>query len=148
MFRKLDLDLCGIAIFPDVRGPTDPMPMPSPATRKTGYSTMNWQCVANLSFHHEIGHNMGIRHDRYVDNAPAKFYNHGYTNLPKKMRTIMAYNDQCANFYSAPNNYCVRINWFSSKTIKAGKVALGAANGSTDNTKRLKQTVKAVSKYY
>ncbi|HET7679435.1 MAG TPA: zinc-dependent metalloprotease family protein [Xanthobacteraceae bacterium] len=140
LFRKNDPSFCGIAWFPG-SSPNAAQPMPSAATAIFGYSVMNWTCVTNLSFHHEIGHNMGARHDRYVDNAKPG-YNHGFVNKPKKMRTVMAYADAC----SAVGLFCTRINWFSSSTIQAtGGVVIGSA--ANDNTRRLKETKTAVSKY-
>src|SRR5262249_21213133 len=70
--RSNNQGLCGIANltdFPDAR-----------KRNNFAYSVMNWQCVSNLSFHHEIGHNMGLRHDRFVDPTNKVPYNHGYVN--------------------------------------------------------------------
>jgi hypothetical protein len=142
LFRKDDATFCGIANFPGGGN----MPMPSPATASTGYSVMNWQCVTNLSFHHEMGHNMGLRHDNYVDptGKGSKNYNHGYSNFKAGMRTIMAYNNECLS--KLPDPGCTRINWFSSKKIKAtGKVKIGG--GGQDNSRRLGETYVAISAY-
>ena len=72
----------------------------SPNTGVTHYSSVSL-------FAHEIGHNMGLRHDRYIDPANHPFpYSHGYVNqaafeenAPPSSRfaTIMAYNRQCAD---------------------------------------------------
>ncbi len=140
LFRKNDVNLCGIANFPGGGN----MPVPSAATASTGYSVMNWECVMNLSFHHEMGHNMGLRHDNYVDptGKGSKNYNHGYSNLKAKMRTVMAYNNECVS----KGFNCTRINWFSSAKIKAtGNVKIGA--GGQDNSKRLGETYVAISAY-
>jgi hypothetical protein len=62
----------------------------------------------NLSFTHEIGHLMGARHDEYVDGSGD--YNHGYIIHSEKVRTVMAYNDECDD-----NGYnCSRIEYFSN----------------------------------
>lgn len=141
LFRRNDASFCGIAWFPG-SSPNPGQPMPSAATRPTGYSVMNWTCVDNLSFHHELGHNQGIRHDRYVDNTPPG-YNHGFVNFAKRQRTVMAYNDFC----SANGSFCTRINWFSSATRRAtGNVIIG--NAANDNTRRLRETRIAISRYY
>lgn len=142
LFRKHDASFCGIAWFPG-ESPNEGQPMPSAATAFLGYSVMNWTCVDNLSFHHEIGHNMGARHDRFVDSTTPG-YNHGFVNKNKRKRTVMAYNNACVG--TVPGSFCTRINWFSSATIKAtGAVVIGNANN--DNTRRLKQTKTAVSNY-
>jgi uncharacterized repeat protein (TIGR01451 family) len=77
-------------------------------------------CVSpNLSFAHEMGHNMGLKHDRYLDQSSSPYsYSHGYVNqaalLPgattdKRWRTVMAYNDECA----ALGFNCTRVTYFS-----------------------------------
>ena len=56
---------------------------------------------------HELGHNMGLAHDRHVadpDNPPIRPYGYGYINrrafdtgapTDKRWRTIMSYDDEC-----------------------------------------------------
>ncbi len=135
--------VCGIAWFPGA----GVMPTPSAATRETGFSVTAHSCITNLSFHHELGHNMGLQHDRFVvsGNPGTNFYNFGYVNKPRLKRTIMAYNNACAP------DFCDRINWFSSPTIRAtGNVVIGRARntaGAADNTLRLKQTRTPISQY-
>lgn len=62
---------------------------------------------------HELGHNMGARHDWYVDaeQTPAPWA-HGHVSPAGRWRTIMAYNDMCRdqgfscpvlNYYSTPD---------------------------------------------
>ena len=136
--------VCGLAWFPGGGA----MPTPSAATRETGFSVTAHGCITNLSFHHELGHNMGLNHDRYVsDPAGTNIYNFGYVNFAQRVRTIMAYNNFCAD----RGQNCTRINWFSSPTIRAtGNVVIGRARntaGAADNTLRLKQTRTPISQY-
>lgn len=140
LFRKYNSSFCGIAWLPG----SGSMPTPSAATRNLGYSVMVRDCISNLSFHHEMGHNEGLRHDRFVDPGHAtSFYNFGYVNKPARQRTVMAYNNACV----ASGFNCTRINWFSSRTIRAtGSVVIG--NAQNDNTRRLITTKTPVSQYY
>lgn len=91
---------CGIAWLSET---------PGPSTAPLGYSVMSRVCVSNKSFAHELGHNMGLRHDRYVEpTAPNTKYNYGYVNTVQRVRDIMAYNNQCA----AGGFNCERVNRF------------------------------------
>jgi len=138
LFIKINATACGIAWFPGA----GTMPTPGPGTAETGYSVMVHNCVTNLSFHHEVAHNMGLRHDRFVDGS-AGGYNFGFVNLAKKKRTIMAYNDRC----EASGFNCTRINYFSSRTIRGQPGSFVIGNASNDNTRRLKDNYTAVSQY-
>jgi hypothetical protein len=71
--------------------------------------------VSTLSFAHELGHNLGARHDRYVDpTEDSPFgYNHGLVDFINGQRSIMAYSRQCYD-----NGYdCPRIPYWSSETF-------------------------------
>ena len=64
------------------------------------------ECDSSV-FAHELGHNMGLHHDRYVTPSSQTFpYSHGYVNqrafanrVPESVRwiTIMAYPNQCSD---------------------------------------------------
>jgi hypothetical protein len=143
MFRKSDPNFCGIANLTD---------RPRAATKSLAYSVMVWGCISNLSFHHELGHNMGLRHDRYVDPTRGVGYNHGYvnTNSACKIRTVMGYNNRCTSLGFC----CTRINAFSTENfvymVGNTNCRIGTAKGkrkAADNTQRLKETRSKIRGY-
>ena len=94
-----------------------------------GYSVVEQACaVGNLTFPHELGHNMGLRHDWYVDTGttPAS-YAHGYVNTTARWRTIMAYNDRC----SAQGFSCQRLPYWSNPGVTYVGAPMGVAAGTS-----------------
>jgi hypothetical protein len=83
-------DACGIAFL---------MTSVTSAFASSAFSVSDTTCVSpNYSFAHELGHNMGARHDWFVDTGTTPFtYAHGHVNAAstQRWRTIMAYPDQC-----------------------------------------------------
>ena len=126
-----------------------------------GFSLAAYNCeVKYYTFAHELGHNMGLNHDRYavkckgqaserpwtcnnyIDNHPHA-HSYGYVNqraFPTATRgqvwmTIMAYDWQCrdAGFpLLEPGWYCQRIPFFSNPNLNWSGDALGVS-GTADS---------------
>jgi hypothetical protein len=83
-------DACGIGFL---------MTSVSTGFNSAAFNVVDSACVSpTFAFAHEIGHNMGIRHDWFVDDGVTPYsYAHGYVNPDQgqRWRTIMAYNDRC-----------------------------------------------------
>ena len=69
----------------------------APLTAEAGFSLSDHRCsAANLSFAHEVGHNLGMNHDRYVVEDPdPNAINFGFVSLDEGRRTLMAYANEC-----------------------------------------------------
>ena len=136
-----DTSACGLAwVLDGTASASDQSPY--------GFSVVDVSCaVDNLSFPHELGHNMGAQHDRYVEPNPILYpYAVGYVNVAKEWRTIMAYNNQCAA--QAVSGYCTRISRFSNPNATYGGDPTGRpSSGSSpaDNRQVLNNTQGFVS---
>jgi hypothetical protein len=66
-------------------------------TSEAGFSVSDHRCsAANMSFAHEVGHNLGMNHDRYVVDKPDPgAINFGYVSIDDGRRTLMAYGNAC-----------------------------------------------------
>ena len=114
-----------------------------------GFAVVRRDCATgNFTFGHEFGHIMSARHDRFVDptnNAPFGF-NHGFVSVANQWRTVMAYNDQCAQ--SGVN--CVRLQFWSNPDIRRNGVAMGVPLGqpnAADNRTTLNTTAPTVAAF-
>jgi glucose/arabinose dehydrogenase len=98
-----------------------------------GFNVVEQVCaVGNLSFAHELGHNMGLRHDWYMDNATTPYsYAHGHVNFgstsPTRWRTIMSYNDKCV----ALGGSCTRLTYFSNPALSYNGASMGVLPGTS-----------------
>jgi hypothetical protein len=111
----------------------------------TSYSAANafnvsvYGCVVgNLTLAHECGHNMGLRHDWFVDPSTTPCsHHHGYVNqvaiaqgtaspTSARWRTIMAYTDQCTSVGIG----CPKINMWSNPTLTYNGDVVGSPIGT------------------
>lgn len=96
-----------------------------------GFSVVEQSCaVGNMTFAHELGHNMGAGHDWYVDAGTAPYtYSHGYVNTSARWRTIMAYNNIC----SAQGFNCSRLPYWSNPSQTYGGAPMGVPGGTNSS---------------
>jgi hypothetical protein len=93
-----------------------------------GYSLSVLNCaLTNLTFAHELGHNLGALHDRYVVSTTG--HNHGFVNVEKNWRTVMAYSSYCREKH---NKACPKIPYFSNPRLKYKNDIVGAEKGRSD----------------
>ncbi len=134
--------------------------------KDSAFTVVKRSCaVGNLSFAHELGHNMAARHDWYADNKNNSpyTYNHGYVNKTKSWRTVMAYNDKCdcsneadpcpvkAKRKTPGKPSCTRQKFWSNPDKKYDNDPTGVAEGKTDaadNRKTLNNTANTVAGFF
>jgi hypothetical protein len=102
------------------------------------FTALDQQCMAAMySLSHEIGHLIGARHDRALDDTDRPFaYGHGFVN-GNKWRTIMSYGESCGN--------CPRRPVWSSPEVKIEGVPAGDAN--TDNARVIREGAARVGNF-
>ncbi|MCP4541020.1 MAG: hypothetical protein GY832_28120 [Chloroflexi bacterium] len=141
---------CGLAYL------MDPV---SSSFESYAFAMVCWECATGYyQFEHEMGHNMGLRHDWYVDDSVTPYtYAHGYVNTPDQWRTIMAYNSDCAD----QGFNCTRLQYWSNPDVTYGGDPMGVSEGistscsegvpnpncDADNHKTLDNTAYTVSNF-
>jgi len=106
------------------------------AEEKDAFAAMQHECAATMyTLAHEIGHLVGARHDRALDDSTQPFpYGHGFVN-GTDWRTIMSYKDSCDG--------CERRPVWSSPDVMVEGVAAGDAN--TNNARVIREQAHRVS---
>ena len=120
--------------------------VPTQLTEHLGFQVTSRDCMPS-TFAHEAGHNMGLNHDRFIEPpASNSVYNFGYVNLPARIRTIMAYDNECrANGFS-----CTEIQYLSTpkKKFQGNKIGVKKGKpGAADAARKLNENRKGIAAY-
>jgi hypothetical protein len=119
----------------------------TPPNANYAFSVINPACNGSATLAHELGHNMGLHHDRYVEAAASSdVYNYGYVNTTGRFRTIMSYNNEC----SASGVSCQRVTYYSTPALTYNGYPLGIPQGTTgaaDATRKLAEQSAAVAAF-
>lgn len=104
-----------------------------------GFTVTSRTCaVGNLSFAHELGHNMGSQHN--PENGSGAAYSFGYGHYVNgNFRTVMSYVDPC------PSG-CTRRPYFSNPSVLFGGLPTGIEN-ARDNARSLNNMSDVIASY-
>lgn len=87
-------------------------------------------CTGNLTFAHEIGHNLGAHHERYIqDYIQEGDYAFGYVDTENGFKTLMSYGDECLNSGTS----CETITHFSNPDILYNGLSTGIDEQQQDS---------------
>ena len=96
----------------------------------TGFATSAFNVVdrtcaaSNLSYAHELGHNMGLQHDpNNASGSGAYSYAYGYQHPAGAFRTVMA--------YPCPTGSCPRLMYFANPSVSYNGMPTGTASQNT-----------------
>ncbi len=107
------------------------MAVVSPSFEDNAFALVNrsGSCATGYySFGHEMGHNMGARHDWYIDSLVIPYsYSHGYVNATDRWRTIMAYNWECSD----QGFNCARLPYWSNPSVLYEGDPMGVPAGTS-----------------
>jgi hypothetical protein len=83
--------------------------------------------TGNYTFSHEMGHNMGLRHDRIADPSTVTVfpYSHGYIDITHNFRDIMGVASGCGG--------CPRIQNFSNPNVLHNGFPTGVPQGAPNS---------------
>jgi hypothetical protein len=107
--------------------------------QNNGFTVTARSCaVGNLSFAHELGHNMGSQHNPENGSGPTYPYGFGHY-INGSYRTVMSYVDPCASG-------CTRVAYFSNPNVIFNGQPTGI-NNARDNARSINNTGDVIAAY-
>jgi hypothetical protein len=129
----------------------------------TGFNTSKFSLVQTYyTFIHEIGHNMGAKHDRqtYYEKSPTSsklnvtpYYRYGKSFVG--YRSIMSYNS-CDDLAGGSSDDCERVPYMTNPDVMVNGAPFGVpgdfqtydVNGPANNSRRINESAVFVADYY
>jgi peptidyl-Asp metalloendopeptidase len=136
----------------------------TPQAERTGFSVVRGSCaLGNYTFAHELGHNLGMRHDRITDGAAeSPDCNYGYffayqlrlafLRLTRQARTVMAYPGPCDScerhgLYSNPTSLSFGLFRVDPMGAACDEPATDGTYDRADNRQQLIDAAPIVSRF-
>jgi hypothetical protein len=138
---------CGLAWIND---DADQFPNSIGALVRYGVSLTNSSggCLPS-TFTHEVGHNLGANHDRFVvtnDVPGPQGYNYGYIDTTAKFRDVMAYDDECDSL----SILCPRIQYYSNPSINYNGRPIGVPDNdpkAANNSRKIREIAPTIARF-
>ncbi len=118
------------------------------ATYGVGLTAIDPGCGAP-TFTHEVGHNLGAHHDRYVVKdaiAGPTGYNYGYVDTTAKFMDVMAYSNECDDL----NISCTEIAYYSNPNLNYNGRPIGVVDSSpraANNARKIRAIAPLVAQF-
>ncbi len=129
--------------------------LPSTLNSGSAFSITEAHCINDITYAHELGHNMGKAHDRANGGGGISAYAFGYQDPSTGVSdygdfvTVMAYSTNPSGT-SCPSSYipgaCPAIAWWSDPNDTFAGKTLGRVN-LEDNARSLNETALTISNY-
>ncbi len=122
----------------------------TPSLAYWGTSVISFDCLSNLSFVHEIGHNLGAGHDPYGGGGAYLEDSRGHVHIgpsaAKSWRTVMSYWNLCVDTFAA---VCERLNVFSNPNVSYTGSEAGPTGieGVSNNARVIGETAGTVANF-
>ncbi len=112
------------------------------------YSLTAWNCATGyFSFGHEIGHNLGLKHDRGINyDCDSTKFNFGYRDPEARFRTILAYDCKIGQCDNNIGGGCTRIQRFSNPTFEWNGLPVG--DTLNDNARKINKVSYKIAQYF
>lgn len=117
--------------------------------KESMWSATSWICATGYyTFGHEVGHNLGLNHDRGTEDTCGNDgdYNYGYRDPNANYRTTMAYDCEANECDNNVGGGCNRIQRYSTPNLTYNGLPIGAA--SIDNVRAINDVIVEVAGYY
>jgi hypothetical protein len=119
-----------------------------PPSASWAFGVVDAYCVGTVTLAHELGHAMGLNHDRYVEApASAAYYNYGFVSTAGNFRDIMSYSDKCQ---AVLHRDCPVLTYYSKpeKTINGVRAGIPkGTSGAADASRWLREKAAIIAAF-
>jgi peptidyl-Asp metalloendopeptidase len=124
-----------------------------PSRAADAFSIVDAACATgNFSFAHELGHQMGLFHDRVTAGAGADpYWNYGFVSPSYTWKTIMAWDPPGCPSNELGKPYCPRVNAWSdggSRGVPIGTIGVSSTSfGPANNADALNKSIPVAANF-